>query len=178
MTNFPREELILDGSALTATRVAGIVVGAVVVNVALRVVFSRFFGRIERGDAERIASLQQVARTLQRVLVTIIAGLLVLDTLGLNIGALVAALGVIGLAISFGAQPLIRDIIGYVSYVFADNFRVGEDVSMDGKRGKLLKFELRGVVLKVQDETDTRLAYIPYSRIGTIENFDRAHDDV
>ena len=90
----------------------------------------------------------------------------------------IAALGVIGLAISFGAQPLIRDIIGYVSFVFADNFRAGEDVLMDGKRGELLKFELRGVVLRLTDtESGDRLAYIPYNKIGTVENFDRPIDD-
>ncbi|MEA2003075.1 MAG: mechanosensitive ion channel [Actinomycetota bacterium] len=85
-----------------------------------------------------------------------IAGLLILDTLGISIGALVAALGVIGLAISFGAQPFIRDIIGYISFVFADNFRVGEEVAMVGMRGELLKFELRGVVLRVNDDDGNR----------------------
>jgi len=168
---------MLEGSTLTSARVAGIVAGALVANVVLRIALKRFFTRAERGDAERIASLRQVAATARRVTLTAIAGLLILDTLGINIAALVAALGVIGLAISFGAQPLIRDIIGYVSFVFADNFRVGEEVAMDGKRGELLKFELRGVVLRVADDESEWLAYVPYSKIGTVENFDRAIDD-
>jgi small conductance mechanosensitive channel len=168
---------MLEGSTLTGARVVGIVVGALVVNVALRIALGRFFTRAERGDAERIASLRQVARTAQRVVLTAIAGLLVLDTLGIKIAALVAALGVIGLAISFGAQPLIRDIIGYVSFVFADNFRAGEDVAMDGRRGTVLKFELRGVVLRINDDAGEWLAYVPYSKIGTVENFDRAIED-
>jgi len=169
---------MLDGSALTGARVGGIVVGALVANVALRIALSRFFERAEHGDADRISSLRQVARTAQRVILTVVAGLLILDTVGINIAALVAALGVIGLAISFGAQPLIRDIIGYISFVFADNFRAGEDVLMDGKRGELLKFEFRGVVLRLTDGEDgERVAYIPYSKIGTVENFDRAIDD-
>ena len=124
---------MLEGSALTGTRVGGIVVGALLTNIAPRIALGRFFRRAERGDAERIASLQQVARSAQRVALTVVAGLLILDTVGINIAALVAALGVIGLAISFGAQPLIRDIIGYVSFVFADNFRAGEDVAIDGQ---------------------------------------------
>lgn len=164
---------MLEGSALLGVRVGGIVMGAVVLNVALRIALGRFFARAERGDAERMASLRGVAGTAQRVVITSITGLLILDTLGINIGALIAALGVIGLAISFGAQPLIRDIIGYVSFVFADNFRAGEEVAMDGKRGYVLKFELRGVVLKVGDETGEWIAYVPYSKIGTVENFDR-----
>lgn len=168
---------MLEGSALTGTRVGGIVVGALLTNIALRIALGRFFRRAERGDAERIASLQQVARSAQRVALTVVAGLLILDTVRINIAALVAALGVIGLAISFGAQPLIRDIIGYVSFVFADNFRAGEDVAIDGKRGELLKFELRGVILKINDDKGERLAYVPYSKIGTVENFDRAIGD-
>ena len=110
-------------------------------------------------------------------MLTAVAGLLILDTIGIEITALVATLGVIGLAISFGAQPLIRDIIGYVSFVFADNFRAGEVVTMDGKRGELLKFELRGVVLRMNDDRGDWLAYVPYSKIGTVENFDRAIED-
>ena len=58
---------MLEGSTLTAARVGGIVVGVLVVNVALRIALGRFFTRAERGDAERIASLRQVARTAQRV---------------------------------------------------------------------------------------------------------------
>jgi small-conductance mechanosensitive channel len=164
---------MLEGTALTGSRVGGIVLGAIVVNVVLRIAANRFFSRAERGDAERVSSLRHVARTTQRVVLVIVAGLLILDTVGINIAALVATLGIIGLAISFGAQPLIRDLIGYVSYVFADNFRAGEDVLIDGKRGEVLKFELRGVVLHVNDAGGERLAYVPYSRIGTVENFDR-----
>lgn len=165
---------MLEGTSLAVARVGAIMVGALVVNFTLRIALDRFFTRAERGDIERIASLRHVARTAQRVVITTIAGLLILDTLGINIGALIAALGIIGLAISFGAQPLIRDIIGYISFVFADNFRAGEDVAMDGKRGRVLKFEVRGVVLKVGDESGEWLAYVPYSKIGTVENFDRA----
>jgi small conductance mechanosensitive channel len=118
--------------------------------------------------------LEGTSLAVARVGAIMVGALVVNFTLGINIGALIAALGVIGLAISFGAQPLIRDIIGYISFVFADNFRAGEDVVMDGKRGRVLKFELRGVVLRVIDESGEWLAYVPYSKIGTVENFDRA----
>ncbi len=164
---------MLEGSALTWAQVGGIVAGTIVVDVVVSVALKRFFDRAERGDAERIASLRQVARTTKRVVLVVISGLLIMDTAGIDIAALVAAVGIIGLAISFGAQPLIRDIIGYVSFVFGDNFRAGEDVSMDGKRGEVLKFELRGVVLRLEDESAEWLAYVPYSKIGTVENFDR-----
>lgn len=168
---------MLEGSALTWAQVGGIVVGTIVVDIVVSVALKRFFDRAERGDAERIASLRQVARTTKRVVLVVISGLLIMDTAGIDIAALVAAVGIIGLAISFGAQPLIRDIIGYVSFVFGDNFRAGEDVSMDGKRGEVLKFELRGVVLRLEDESAEWLAYVPYSKIGTVENFDRAIEE-
>ncbi|MFQ5554641.1 MAG: mechanosensitive ion channel family protein [Acidimicrobiia bacterium] len=167
----------MDGWTLTSTRIGGIVLGAVLVYFVLGIVLRRFFARADRGGADRVASLRQVAFTALRVVLVGVAGLLILDTVGIQIAALLATLGVIGLAISFGAQPLIRDIIAYVSYVFADNFRVGEDVVMDGKRGEIVKFELRGVVLRVSDDEGGWLAYIPYSKIGTVENFDRAIED-
>ena len=168
---------MLEGWTLTSTRIGGIVLGAFVLYFVLKVALGRFFARAERGDTDRIASLRQVAFTALKLVLTGIVGLLILDTLGIQIGALIAAVGVIGLAISFGAQPLIRDIIAYISFAFADNFRVGEKVLMDGKRGEVLKFELRGVVLRVSDDEVGWLAYVPYSKIGTIENFDRAIED-
>lgn len=167
----------MDNSLLVGTRVGGIIVGAFVLNIVLKIAFDRLFTRAERGDADQVASLRHAARMAQRVVLIVIAGLLILDTVGIDIGTLIAAVGVIGLAISFGAQPLIRDIIGYISYVFADNFRVGEEVRMVGNRGHVLKFELRGVVLKISDESTEWLAYVPYSKISTIENFDRPIND-
>jgi len=168
---------MLEGSSQTWAQVGGVVAGTIAVDLVLGITLKRFFDRAERGDADRIASLRQVARTAKRTVLVIISGLLILDTAGIDIAALVAALGVIGLAISFGAQPLIRDIIGYISFVFGDNFRAGENVSMDGKRGEVIKFELRGVVLKLDDDTSEWLAYVPYSKIGTVENFDREISD-
>jgi len=167
----------MEASLLAGVRVGAIIVGAIMLNVGLSIALDRFFVRADSGDADRIASLCQVARTAQRVLLTAIAGLLILDTVGVDIGALIAALGIIGLAVSFGAQPLIRDIIGYISFVLADNFRTGEAVMMDGKRGEVLKFELRCVVLRMVDDSDEWLAYVPYSKIGTLENFGRAIED-
>ncbi|MDK1017955.1 MAG: mechanosensitive ion channel [Actinomycetota bacterium] len=167
----------MEASLLAGVRVGAIIVGAIMLNVGLSIALDRFFVRADSGDADRIASLRQVARTAQRLLLTAIAGLLILDTVGVDIGALIAALGIIGLAVSFGAQPLIRDIIGYISFVLADNFRTGEAVMMDGKRGEVLKFELRCVVLRMVDDSDEWLAYVPYSKIGTLENFGRAIED-
>ena len=168
---------VLEGWTLTSSRIGGIVLGALVVYFVLKVALGRFFARAERGDADRVASLRQVAFSALRVVVIGVVALLILDMIGIQIGALIAALGVVGLAIAFGAQPLIRDIIGYISFVFADNFRAGEEVLMDGKRGELLKFEFRGVVLRVSDDKGGSLAYVPYSKIGTVENFDRAIED-
>ena len=168
---------MLEGAALEGARVGGIIVGALILNLVLKIALDRFFARAERGDAERMTSLRQVARTAQRVVLIVVTGLLILDTLGINIGALLAALGVVGLAISFGAQPLIRDIIGYISFVFSDTFRIGEEVTLDGRRGEVLKFELRGVVLKINDDTAEWLGYVPYSKIGSVENFDRAVEE-
>ncbi len=168
---------MLEGWTLTATRVGGIVLGAIVVYLLLKVALNRFFERAQRGGTDRIASLQQVALTALKVVLAGIVGLLILDMLGIQIAALIATIGVVGLAISFGAQPLIKDIIAYISFAFADNFRVGEDVTMDGKRGEIVKFELRGVVLRLTNDEAKWLAYVPYSKIGTIENFDRALED-
>jgi len=102
-----------------------------------------------------------------------------LSTLGVDVGALIALFGIAGLAISFGAQSFIRDIISYVVFVLADNFRIGEEVSMDGKRGYVQKFEMGSVVLVCEKDGEAPYAvYVPYSKIATVENFTRPIDDV
>ena len=52
-----------------------------------------------------------------------------------------------------------------------------DTISGTHKSSKVLKFELRGVVLRVNDDVGEWLAYVPYSKIGTVENFDRAIED-
>ncbi len=156
---------------------AGIFVGTVAVQWGRRFLLNRYFNKIGREDQSRILALRRIAQNASKWLIWIVSFVMALDTIGLNIGALVAALGVMGLAVSFGAQSFIKDIISYIVFVFADKARLGEDVVMDGKRGLVAEIGPGGVdLISRKDGVDSTI-FVPYSKIGTVENFSRVSND-
>jgi small-conductance mechanosensitive channel len=88
----------------------------------------------EEGGAggSRIATLLLLLRKFMLVVIIVMAALIVLSSLGVNIGPLIAGAGVFGLAIGFGAQTLVRDIISGVFFLMDDAFRVGDYLECAG----------------------------------------------
>ncbi len=168
----------MDVSTTTALWLAGILIGAVALQFGRRVFVNRVFKRLGREDQGRVIALREITQSALRWAIWLTAIIVALDTVGVDVGALIAVFGIAGLAISFGAQPFIRDLISYVVFVFADNFRIGEEVLMDGKRGRIQKFEMGSVVLVCgSDDQAPYLVYVPYSKIATVENYSRSRDE-
>src|SRR3546814_20646940 len=71
-----------------------------------------------------------------------------LAALGVNIGPLLAGAGVVGLAVGFGAQTLVKDIITGLFYLVEDAFRKGEYIQCSGGKGVVEKISLRSVQLR------------------------------
>src|SRR5690625_7190414 len=84
-------------------------------------------------------------------IVYFMAFVMVLETLGLPIGSLLAGAGVSGLAIGFGAQDLVRDVISGFFIVFEDQFSIGDYVEVSGAEGTVEEIGLR--TTKVQSWT-------------------------
>ncbi len=168
----------MDFSADTAFRLAGILIGALALQFGRRAFINRIFSRLGREDQGRVIALREITHSGLRWAIWLAAVLVALATLGVDVGALIALFGVAGLAISFGAQSFIKDLISYVVFVFADNFRIGEEVLMDGRRGRIVKFEVGSVVLECDAEGESsHLAYVPYGSIATVENFSRSREE-
>ena len=108
-----------------------------------------------------------MARNALLVFITIVAGLAVLAELGVNIGPLVAGAGVLGVALGFGSQKLVQDIITGVFILFEDLISVGDVVDVGGKAGLVEAVSLRNV--RLRDLAGT-VHTIPYSTISTISN--------
>ena len=168
----------MDVSTTTALWLAGILIGAVALQFGRRVFVNRVFNRLGREDQGRVIALRQITQSALRWAIWLTAIIVALGTLGVDVGALIALFGIAGLAISFGAQSFIRDLISYVVFVFADNFRIGEEVLMDGKRGRIQKFEMGSVVLVCGSDDEAKyLVYVPYGKIATVENYSRSLDE-
>ena len=167
----------MEFSTITVFRLAGILVGAVALQFGRHVFIKRMFRRLGREDQGRVLALRGITQSASSWAIWLAAVLVTLGTLGVDVGALIALFGIAGLAISFGAQSFIKDLISYVVFVFADNFRIDEEVSMDGRRGRIQKFEMGSVVLVCESGDDEPfVVYVPYSKIGTVENFSRQID--
>jgi moderate conductance mechanosensitive channel len=95
------------------------------------------------------------------------AAIMVLDQLGLNIGPLLAGAGIAGLAIGFGAQTLVRDIISGLLLLFDDIIHVGDLVTFSGQAGTVESVSLR--VIKVR-KFDGELLMVPAGELRTFGN--------
>ncbi|WP_342362042.1 mechanosensitive ion channel family protein [Terrarubrum flagellatum] len=102
--------------------------------------------------------------------IAIIAALLVLTELGVNITPLIAGASVLGLAVSFGSQTLVKDIVSGMFYLADDAFRVGEYIDCGKAKGTVEGFTLRSIKLRHQNG---QVHTIPFGQLGQITNFSR-----
>ena len=162
----------------TVLWIGGIFAVALALQWVRRLLVNRFFNKLGREDQSRVLALKQITQSASSWAIWLTAIVVALGTVGVDVGALIALFGIAGLAISFGAQSFIKDLISYIVFIFADNFRIGEEVTMDGKRGHIQKFEMGSVVLVCEKDGEASwVTYVPYSKIATVENFSRAIDE-
>jgi small-conductance mechanosensitive channel len=96
----------------------------------------------------RIATLLMLLRKFMLVVIIVMAALIILSAMGVNIGPLIAGAGVFGLAIGFGAQTLVKDIISGVFFLMDDAFRVGDYLEVAGAKGTVEHISLRSLRLR------------------------------
>ncbi len=101
--------------------------------------------------SSRLATMMPLLRMALVILLAVIALLLVLSELGVNITPLIAGASVFGLAISFGSQTLVRDIVSGIFYLADDAFRVGEYIDCGKAKGTVEGFTLRSIKLRHQN---------------------------
>jgi small-conductance mechanosensitive channel len=126
----------------------------------------------EEGGAggSRIATLLLLLRKFMLVVIIVMASLIVLSALGVNIGPLIAGAGVFGLAIGFGAQTLVKDIISGVFFLMDDAFRVGDYLEVAGTKGSVEHISLRSLRLR---NPRGMVYFIPFGDISTVTNLSR-----
>ena len=121
-------------------------------------------------SATRLATLMPLLRMTFVILIFVVAALVVLSELGVNTTPLIAGASVFGLALSFGSQTLVRDIVSGIFYLADDAFRVGEYIDSGKAKGTVEGFTLRSIKLRHQNG---QLYTIPFGQLGQITNFSR-----
>jgi len=122
------------------------------------------------GGVSRIAMLLALFRKFLLVTVSVIVALIVLSELGVNIGPLFAGAGVVGLAVGFGAQTLVRDIFSGAFFLMDDAFRIGEYIDVGSAKGTVEKISIRSMQLRHHMGP---LNTVPFGEITVLKNFVR-----
>lgn len=118
----------------------------------------------------RLSTVLPMVRFAVIALIGVVFSLVALSALGIDITPLMAGAGIIGLAISFGSQTLVKDIVSGIFYMLDDVFRLGEIIETGSRTGRLEQIHLRSV--RLRDEAG-RLHTIPLGELGTITNHSR-----
>ncbi len=119
-------------------------------------------------QAVRAQTLKAVIESTLKVVVVLIGALLALANLNLNVTALIAGVGVAGLAVSFAAQNLIRDVINGFFIILEDQYGVGDIIQVGGTAGLVEKMNLRLTVLR---DLEGRVHFIPNGQVDQVTVF-------
>lgn len=165
----------LGGAATTLLRVTLIVVAAwVLIKVlqrGIRTLRERIASRMDdRESAKRAETLGRVFRYLATVVVSLIAGMLVLAELGVSVAPILGAAGVVGLAVGFGAQSLVKDFFTGFFILLENQIRQGDVVKIGDHAGSVEVITLRYVQLR---DYDGNVHYVPNGHISTVINMTR-----
>ena len=126
----------------------------------------------EMGGAgkSRLATILPIFRMAMQVAIITITVLLALGQIGVNITPLLAGAGVLGLAIGFGAQTLVKDVVSGVFFLMDDAFRLGEFIDAAGTQGTVEKISIRSLQLR---GTKGAVHIVPYGEIPKLTNLSR-----
>ena len=118
----------------------------------------------------RVRTLLPMLRTVLGVFILVFVVLNALSQLGLNVAPLLAGAGVVGLAIGFGSQTLVRDVITGVFLLLEDAVAVGDVVQVGGLSGVVEHLSIRSIKLRAQDGS---IHIVPFSSVTTVTNMTR-----
>jgi small conductance mechanosensitive channel len=163
-----------------------VVVVAVVVWFLARWLIHRWSERLQRslaatgelGDRAKAQRLKTIGRTLSAamfILVAAVAIVTVLGVWGVPLGPLIASLSVVGIAIGFGAQDLVKDVIAGVFVLVEDQYALGDVVRLAGVSGTVEEIRLRTTVLR---DLDGSIHHVPNGEVRVATNLTHEYSRV
>jgi small-conductance mechanosensitive channel len=183
-TNF-MEEVINNGfnivkgwAILHGLRVILIIVLAFILNraacrfiekIVRKVVLAHHYQSAE-AERKREDTLIRIFNWVLSITITLVASLMVLQEMGVPIGPLLAGAGIVGIAVGFGGQYLIRDLISGFFIILENQYRIGDAVDFDGTSGLVEDISLRMTTLR---NTDGTVHHIPHGDIKRVSNLSK-----
>jgi moderate conductance mechanosensitive channel len=163
------------GPAVVAFRVALIAIAAWIVAGVLQRLIRIFRERLARrmDDFEavkRAETLGRVFRYLVVVVISLVAGMLILSEVGVSVAPILGAAGVVGLAVGFGAQSLVKDYFTGFFILLENQIRQGDVVEVASKSGLVEEITLRHIRLR---DYDGNVHFVPNGLVTTVTNMTR-----
>jgi moderate conductance mechanosensitive channel len=149
----------------------GLIVGVAIVlsvlySMAIRKLLSRNAGK------KKSQTIYKLLLNIGRYVTWFIAALIILETLNVQTAPILASAGVLGIAVGFGAQSIVMDMIAGFFILFEETFLVGEVIEVQGFRGEVIEIGLRTTKIKSWDGT---LKVFTNGDIKAVSNFSRFH---
>ena len=133
----------------------------------------------EEAEKKREDTLNRIFSGTARIVIIVIAGMMILQESGLEIGPMLAGAGIVGLAVGFGGQYLIRDIISGLFIILENQYRIGDVVNIDGTGGSVEDISLRETTLRDLNGTVHHISHGNISRVSNLsKKFARINLDI
>lgn len=167
----PFERLASEAGRLAVGRLISIGV-VVLVGLIAWEISTAFADRLRAGNpnSTRLKTLLPFLQNAFRVVLLTLGGLILLSEIGINIAPLLAGAGVLGLAIGFGAQTLVKDVITGVFILMEDTISVGDVVEVGAHAGLVEKITIRTVHMR---DFDGNVHSIPFGEVQTVKNMSK-----
>jgi small conductance mechanosensitive channel len=137
---------------------------------AVRIAVVRDDDMTPEAEQKRENTLIRIFNGALRIVIFVLAIMMILQEAGIEIGPLLASAGIVGLAVGFGGQYLIRDIITGLFIILENQYRIGDVVNIDGTSGSVEDISLRLTTLRDLDGT---MHHIPHGDIKRVSNLSK-----
>jgi small conductance mechanosensitive channel len=134
-------------------------------NKSINLFFKKIEGRAILVQKERLRTIKSLFKNIVSYSLLAVILLLLLEEFGVNITPLITGAGILGLAFSFGAQTLVKDLIAGFFIILENQYNVGDQVRLNTEEGIVDKITLRTTVLK---DKKGNLIYLPNSEIKKV----------
>lgn len=124
----------------------------------------------DEGEIKRMNTIVRIFSWTVSVLITVIAFMMIAQEFDIQIAPLLASAGIVGVAIGFGGQYLVRDVITGFFLIFENQYRIGDVVNMEGLGGVVEDISLRVTTLRDMNGT---VHYIPHGEIKKVSNLSK-----
>lgn len=171
--------LNFSGEGARLVRIVGILVGAYILLRIIGLAALHLERLVEGTESGVLSEAQRRARTLGKIINSIgyvlvigVSAMLILDQFGINIMPIITGAGIAGLAVGFGAQNLVRDVISGFFLILEDQIRVGDVARINGTGGAVEAIRLRTTILRDMDGT---VHIFPNGEIKAVSNLTKEY---